>query len=128
MASSAGFRPVDLRFLLAASALQRLRLTGDILPFLAMRTDGVGGGNLLPFPAAQGRAEDARARDDAPLIGRRVAHGNVDAADAHRLLADFEHDLAVGGFIDDGVPRAPAQDVGNVVEAAGPPAGTSHER
>jgi len=112
----------------AAGALQRDRFAGEILPFLTVGTDRVGGGDLLPFPAAQGGAEDPGANDDAPAIGRRVAHGDVDAADPHRFLANFEDDFAVGGFIDDGVPRAPTQDVGNVVEAAGPPAGTSHER
>src|SRR5712671_5793028 len=110
---SAGFRPVDLRLLLAAAALQARRSAAEVLPLLAVRTDGVRRRDLLPFPAAQGRAEQAGARHDAPLIRWRLADRDIDTADPHRLLADLEHDLAVVRFVDDRVPCAATQDVGD---------------
>src|SRR6266480_1162006 len=72
--SSAALRPVDLRLLLAAQAFHPVRLAGEVLSLLAMRTNGVRRGDLLPFPAAQGRAEQAGPDDDAPVIGGRFAH------------------------------------------------------
>src|SRR6267143_4975642 len=87
---SAGFRPVDLRFRLAPETLERVGFATEVLALQAVGTDGVGGGDLLPFPAAQGRAEHAGPDDDAPTVRRRLAHGDVDAADAHRLLAHFD--------------------------------------
>src|SRR6267378_1205214 len=117
---SAGFRPVDLRLFSAAAAFQRVRFALEILTLLAMRTDGVRRRDLLPFPAAQGGAEQAGARHDAPLVRWRVADGDVDAADPHRFLPDLEHDFSVGGFVNDRVPCAAPQYVGDVIEAAGP--------
>src|ERR1051326_8152316 len=92
---SAGFRPVDLRFRFTAEAFQRIRLAAEILPLLAGWTNGVRRRDLLPFPAAEGGAEQAGPHDDAPTIGRRVAHGDIDATDAHRLFANLEDDFAV---------------------------------
>src|SRR5438034_10322597 len=92
----AGFRPVDLRFRLAPQTLQRVWLAAEVLPLLTLGTDGIRGGDLLPFPAAQGRAEQAGADDDAPPVGRRFAHRDVAPAHAHRLLADFDAPLSVG--------------------------------
>src|SRR4029077_6381937 len=87
---SAGLRPVDLRLLLAAQAFHRVRLATEILPLLALWTDGVRGGDLLPFPAAPGGPAPARADDDAPLIGGGFTNRDVDAADTHRFLADLD--------------------------------------
>src|SRR5438309_6404643 len=117
---SAGLRPVDLRLLLAAQAFHRVGLAAEILPLLALRTDGVRGSDLLPFPAAQGGAEHARADDDTPLIGGCFTNGDVDAADTHRFLADFDDHLVVVTVVDDLVPRAATQHVGDVVKAPGP--------
>src|SRR5436309_277539 len=73
MAPSAGFRPIDLRFRFAAQALQRVGLAAEILTLLALGTDGVGLGDFLPFPAAQGRAEQtARQHDSLNLRGTCV--------------------------------------------------------
>src|SRR6266487_5460440 len=127
---SAGFRPVDRRFLLAADAFQRVRFAAEILPLLAMGTDTVRRRDLLPFPAAEGGAEQAGARHDAPLVRGRVADGDIDAADPHRFLAHLEHDFPVGGFFDDRVPGAAPQHVGDIIEAPGPSAWSrgSHRR
>src|ERR1051325_5231256 len=76
---SAGFRPVDLRFRFTAEAFQRIRLAAEILPLLAGWTNGVRRRDLLPFPAAEGGAEQAGPHDDAPTIGRRVADGDIAA-------------------------------------------------
>src|SRR6266545_5860175 len=127
MAPSAGFRPVDLRFLLAPETLQRIGLAAEVLPLLAVRTDGVCGGDLLPFPAAQGGAEQAGANDDAPLVGRRLADGDIDAAHADRLLADLDHHFAVVGFVDDRIPRAAPEDVSDVIQTSRPAAGYGRE-
>src|SRR3989442_10530366 len=124
---SAGFRPVDLRLPLAAHAFHGVGLAAEILPLLALGTHGVGGGDLLPFPAAEGRAEHSRADDDAPMVGGRVADGDVDAAEADRLVADCDDDCAVCSFVDDEIPRSTTQDVGDVVEASGPAPGRDHE-
>ena len=121
--SSAGLRPVDLRLQLAAGACQCRRSAGKILPLVTVRADGVGHRGPLPFPAAQGRSEHAGPHDDAPVIGSRLAHVDVDAADAHLSLADFEHNL-VAAFVQNGIPGAPAQHVGNVIEAARPTTGS----
>src|SRR6266852_9435656 len=85
-AVSAGFRPVDFRFPRAPRASEGVGFPFEVLPLLAVGTDGVGRDHVLPFPAAEGRAEHARADDDAPSIGRRVAHGDVDAAEPDRFL------------------------------------------
>src|SRR6266566_6264751 len=119
---SAGFRPVHLRGRLAPEALQGVGLAAEGLTLLAVGTDGVRGGDLLPFPAAQGRAEHAGPDDDAPVVGGRLAYGDVDAADAHRFLAHFDDDFAVVGFIDDGVPGPAPENVGDVVQASRPAA------
>src|ERR1043166_3899047 len=88
--SSAGFRPVDSGFPPAAEALQRVGFAAEILALLAVGTDGVGGRDLLPFPAAECGAEQAGSDDDAPTVRRRIADGDIDAADAHRFLAHFD--------------------------------------
>src|SRR6266446_2834057 len=103
---SADLRPVDLRLLLAAQAFHRVRLAAEILPLLALGTDGIRGGDLLPFPAAQGRPQHARADDDTPLIGGCLANGDVDAADTHRFLADLDDHFVVVTVVHDRVPRA----------------------
>src|SRR6266446_1445744 len=128
---SAGFRPVHLRVRLAPEAFQRVGFAAEVLTLLAVGTDGVRGGDLLPFPAAQGRAEHAGPDDDAPVVGGRLAYGEIDAADAHRFLAHLDDHFAVVGFIHDGVPRPAPQNVGDVVQASRPAAwrgGRSHER
>src|SRR6059036_3857684 len=122
MAPSAGFRPIDLRFRFAAQALQRVGLAAEILTLLALGTDGVGLGDFLPFPAAQGRAEQTGPYHDAPAVGGRLAHSEVDAADTHRFLAHFDDDFPVISFVDDGVPRAAPQNVGDVVQTSRPTA------
>src|SRR5437016_13178478 len=125
--ASTGFRPVDLRLPLAAEAFQGTGLVAEVLPLLAVGTDGVRGGDLRPFPAAEGRAEHSGADDDAPMVGGHVADGDVDAAEADRLVADLDDDFAVRSFVDDGIPRPTTQDVGDVVEASGPAPGRDHE-
>src|SRR5437588_12290595 len=129
--ASASFRPVDLRFRLAPETLQRVGFPSEVLTLLAVGTDGVGSGDLLPFPAAQGRAEQTGPDDDAPAVGGRLAHGEVDAADADRFFAHFDDHFAVVGFIDYRVPRAAPQDVSDVVQTSRPTAwrgGGGHER
>src|SRR5206468_7263111 len=83
---SAGFRPVHRRVRLGPEAFQRVGFAAEVLTLLALGTDGVGLGDLLPFPAAQGRAEQTGPNHDAPAVGGRLAHGDVDATDAHRFL------------------------------------------
>src|SRR4051812_43048969 len=118
--SSAGFRPIDFRLLFAAEAFERIGLAGEVLALLAVRADGVGGRDLLPFPAPEGGTEQSGPDDDAPLIGRGIADGKIDAAHAHGFFADFDDHFAIVRFIDDRVPRATAEDVGDVVETARP--------
>src|SRR3989441_11501306 len=84
---SAGFRPVHLRVRLAPEAFQRVGFAAEVLTLLALGTDGVGLGDLLPFPAAQGRAEQTGPNHDATAVGGLLAHGDVHATDANRFLA-----------------------------------------
>src|SRR2546423_6395974 len=124
--ASAGFRPVYPRFVLAARAGQGVRLAAEVLALVTVRANAVRGDHVLPSPAPQRGTQHAGAHDDAPVVGRGLAHGDVDAADTHRLLTHFDHHFAVGRFVDDRIPRAATQHVGDVVEAAGPPAWSDH--
>jgi hypothetical protein len=99
-----------------------------LLALVTVWTDGVGGNDVAtPFPAAQGRTEYTGPHYDAPGVRLGFPDGDVDPAQANGFVADFHDDL-VAALLDDGVPRATTQNVGDVIETAGPPAGTDHER
>src|SRR5437660_12709288 len=124
-AGSAGFRPVDLRFPRAPRACEGVRFAREVLALVAIRTDGVGRDHVLPFPAAEGRAEHTSSHDDTPAIGGGIAHGDIDAAEPDRLLPHFNDALA-GGCFDDGIPGASTEHVGDIIQTSRPPDGTAH--
>lgn len=113
---------------MAPEALQLVGFAGEILPLLAVRADGVRRGDLLPFPAAEGGSQHAGADHDAPAIGRRIADGDIDPADANRPLAHLNHNFPVVCLIDNRIPRAAPQNVGDVIEAACPSTGSRDRR
>src|SRR5262245_50438197 len=117
----AGHRPVHRRLAFAARALQQRRLAVELLALVAGGAHGVGLGDRI-LGAAQSGAHHAGADDDAPVIGRGEAYLQVDAREPHALFVHVEHDM-VGGFFDDGIPGAAAEDVRYGIETAGPALG-----
>jgi len=99
-------------------------LSRKVLALVAVRADGIGGHDVLPAP--ERGSEYAGPDDDAPMIGRDVTHADIDAREAHGLLAHLDHHLAVPRLLEDGVPGPAAEDIRHVVEASGPADRTRH--
>src|SRR5579859_1139184 len=94
-------------------------MAGVILALGAEGAHGVRGDHALAL-TAEGGTEHPGAFHDAPPVRRRRAEIEIVAADPDTPIPDGEHDLAVLRFLEDRIPRAPAQDVGDAIGAAGP--------